>query len=71
LRPAVEGVGALAGLDLDKLVKGLASFRLNETGESLALRLDSQAGPALLRRRDPNVRYHLPHQPAPQLCANR
>ena len=48
LRPAVQGVGALAGLDLDKLADHLATLGGSEPGNGIALGFDAQAALTLL-----------------------
>ena len=52
LRPAVERIGALAGLDLGELGDDLEAFGLGEGGDGLALRFEAEAGAALLLGRD-------------------
>ena len=50
--PAVECVAALAGLDLGELGDDLEAFGRGERGDGGALRLQAEAGTALLLGRD-------------------
>ena len=52
LRPALERVGALAGLDLGELADDLEAFRRGKGCNGLALSLEPEAGAALLLGRD-------------------
>lgn len=73
LGAAIEGVGALARLHLHVFANALEALGLSEAGDSGALRLDAQAGLALARRADPDVRderfYGLSPQAARRLYA--
>ena len=56
LRAAIEGVGALARLDLDMLGDDLKALGVGEAGDGLALRLGDLPCPAVLRAAQPKAR---------------
>jgi hypothetical protein len=74
LRPAVEGVCALARFDLYELAGDLKTLRLGKLTEGLPLGLYAQPRAALLRRRNSNVRVDRPvthgHAPTISLYKN-
>ena len=55
LRPEIERIGALARFDLDMFGCDDKPFARGEAGNGLALRLDAEARPALLARRDADI----------------
>ena len=61
LRPALQGVAALAGFDLHKFSDHLAALRGGKPGDGFALGFDAQAALALLACRNPKVADNLPH----------
>jgi hypothetical protein len=55
LRPTVEGVGSLTGLDLDELLGDLEALAFGEPLEGLLLSLQPQSAASLALLRDPDV----------------
>lgn len=55
LRPALQRIGAFAGLDLDILTRDCETFALAELGDGTTLRFEAQAGAALPSRRHADV----------------
>jgi len=64
-RPAVQGVGALAGLDLRALGDDLDALDLGEAADGFLLGLDPQPGAALARPAYPIICDSLRHRTAP------